>query len=102
MKPVRLDEHAKAELREAVLVYDQQLSGRGQRFLDAVDEALTEISQRTQGFARLGKSIYRECILTRFPYILYFRELEDVIEVAAISHGRRKPGYWIPRTNRSE
>jgi len=32
-----------------------------------------------------------------FPYIVYFREKADRIEVMALAHGARAPGYWMRR-----
>jgi plasmid stabilization system protein ParE len=35
--------------------------------------------------------------LGRFPYVLFYRELSDNIEVTAVAHGAREPGYWLKR-----
>jgi hypothetical protein len=35
----------------------------------------------------------------RFPYILVFKQLSpESINVMAIAHTSRRPGYWIDRT----
>jgi toxin ParE1/3/4 len=33
----------------------------------------------------------------RFPYLIFYTELEEVIWVIAIGHGKRKPNYWKER-----
>ena len=35
--------------------------------------------------------------LHRFPYSVYYEELEDRIWVAAVGHHSRRPGYWARR-----
>ena len=39
----------------------------------------------------------RRYVLTRFPYFIIFREANGGIEIIAVAHGRRKPGYWRKR-----
>jgi hypothetical protein len=35
--------------------------------------------------------------MKRFPYAVIFQEKEEVIFVVAISHAKRRPGYWAGR-----
>ena len=35
--------------------------------------------------------------MQRFPYIIFYREMADRIDVIAIAHGARDPGYWLKR-----
>jgi len=39
----------------------------------------------------------RRFILQRFPFAIVYRELPAAIQVLAIAHARRKPGYWKQR-----
>jgi toxin ParE1/3/4 len=39
----------------------------------------------------------RKAILSRFPYSIVFRELPDVIQILAVAHAKRRPGYWKSR-----
>lgn len=39
----------------------------------------------------------RRILLHRFPYFIVFRELLHEIQVIAIAHAKRRPGYWTPR-----
>jgi hypothetical protein len=36
-------------------------------------------------------------VLRRFPYLIVFREGMEGIEIVAVAHGRRRPGYWRDR-----
>lgn len=35
--------------------------------------------------------------MNRFPYKVYYREASGSIQVLAVAHHRRKPGYWWSR-----
>ena len=39
----------------------------------------------------------RRFLLRRFPYQLIYRQRADEIEVVAVMHQRRRPGYWRRR-----
>jgi toxin ParE1/3/4 len=39
----------------------------------------------------------RRMVLQRFPYLLVFRAAAAGMEVIAVAHGRRCPGYWRDR-----
>jgi toxin ParE1/3/4 len=36
-------------------------------------------------------------VLQRFPYVVFYREVDDRVEVIAVAHGAREPGYWRNR-----
>jgi hypothetical protein len=40
---------------------------------------------------------YRRHVLRRFPYTIIFTGTDLSIEVTAIAHAKRKPGYWLNR-----
>jgi len=39
----------------------------------------------------------RRYLLHRFPYLIVYRVAIDSVEIIAVSHGRRRPGYWKKR-----
>ena len=39
----------------------------------------------------------RRVVLQRFPYLTVFRETAAGVEILAVAHGRRRPGYWRDR-----
>ncbi|MBP88756.1 MAG: hypothetical protein CMJ64_18930 [Planctomycetaceae bacterium] len=41
----------------------------------------------------------RRYLLERFPYFVVYRETEEKLQVIAIAHGKRKPGYWRRRVD---
>jgi plasmid stabilization system protein ParE len=38
-------------------------------------------------------------LFRRYPYAIIYRVLPDRIEILAIAHARRRPGYWRNRAN---
>lgn len=67
------------------------------RFREELDAAVTAIlSDPDCGAPYLhGTRCY---LLRRFPYlVVYHRPSEARIEVVAVAHGRRRPGYWRAR-----
>jgi plasmid stabilization system protein ParE len=40
---------------------------------------------------------FRRAVAQRFPYVIFFRELPDSVEVIAVAHAAREPGYWLKR-----
>jgi len=44
-----------------------------------------------------GEHATRKFVLQRFPFAIVYREKEAVVQVLAIAHGHRRPGYWKER-----
>jgi hypothetical protein len=38
--------------------------------------------------------------MRRFPYLVVYREVSTGLQVIAVAHGRRRPGYWKNRASR--
>lgn len=63
-----------------------------------MNEALMAIGETPSAFPRWEHDPrFRKFVLQRFPYLVFYRELDDRIEVVAIAHGAREPGYWLKR-----
>lgn len=39
----------------------------------------------------------RRYLLRRFPFFVVFRETNDRLQIPAVAHARRRPGYWMGR-----
>jgi plasmid stabilization system protein ParE len=39
----------------------------------------------------------RKFVLRRFPFAIFYREKQAAIQLLAIAHGHRRPGYWKDR-----
>jgi hypothetical protein len=87
---------AETELTEAAEYYNAQQSGLGKIFLDAVREAETHIRRYPERWAFYRNPI-RSYRVSPFPYRILYRELGDRIQIVAVAHLSRRPGYWKGR-----
>jgi plasmid stabilization system protein ParE len=87
---------AENELIESAVWYEARQPGLGKRFLAAVESSLIKI-QNNPGIFQQLESENRRCMVQHFPYGVIFRERNMKIEIIAIMHLHRKPGYWVER-----
>lgn len=99
MKPVVFHQDAEAELDAAMAYYESQRSGLGLDLDLQTDIARTigRIRQHPQLFPLHNEGKLRKSPATRFPYVIFYLELEEHIWIAAVAHQRRRPGYWAYR-----
>ncbi|MDB5347567.1 MAG: plasmid stabilization protein [Schlesneria sp.] len=87
---------ALAELRQAAQWYDQQESGVGREFLTAVDQGLNRLLHDPTARPIAAERTHRQS-LDRFPFELLYRICQTRIEIVAVAHHSRRPGYWQKR-----
>lgn len=95
-KEVGLHEEAFAEAQAAYDWYASQDSAAAEGFIDELDQAIEQIGTFPNGAAShlMGTRRY---VMKRFPFTVIYRERKRTIEVVAVAHGHRKPGYWKDR-----
>jgi plasmid stabilization system protein ParE len=89
---------------EAIAEYDAAFDWYLERSPDAalkfdaeVDRALAQIIRAPQRWAA-GPYSTRRFLLRRFPFTLIYREQSwGNIQILAVAHTSRKPGYWKQR-----
>jgi toxin ParE1/3/4 len=99
---VKLEFHpaASEEFIEAGEYYEAALPGLGRRFLLAVRKT-TELAREHSESGVPGPGSSRRLAVSGFPYdIVYRRRDDDLLEVLAVAHQRRRPGYWRERMPR--
>jgi plasmid stabilization system protein ParE len=96
MKPAQVHPEAEAEADGAFEWY----------WLRSESSALAFDAELRETFSVLRKSPRmcspylqgtRRLMLKRFPYFVVFRELPRKIQIIAIAHAKRRPGYWRGR-----
>jgi plasmid stabilization system protein ParE len=87
---------ASAEFYEAAVYYESKQEGLGWRFRSEVLEVCRLIVQqpmlwreRPGGFRRVNCPV--------FPYYIAYCIRGDLIVIAAVAHGHRRPEYWRTR-----
>lgn len=97
MKPILFLSEAQAELDEAVVYYERQKAGLGLDLLSAVERALRNIQANPAWGAFYKSTECRHFLVRRFPYVIFYVELEDAMWILAVAHGKRRPDYWRGR-----
>jgi toxin ParE1/3/4 len=89
--------------QEATAEYDAAFDWYLQRSLDAalrfdaeVDRALAQIVAAPRRWAA-GSHSTRRFLLRQFPFTLIYRQRGSAIQIVAVAHTSRKPGYWKQR-----
>lgn len=96
MKPVELHPKAVVEAEEATAWYFDRNERVALQFVQELDAALSRIAEAPH---RWPPYLFgtRRIRLTRFPFLLPYREDALRIIVVAVAHAKRKPGYWNAR-----
>ena len=91
--------HAEARLEAdaAAAFYKEKRPGLEQRFLDSLENILRRIQRHPKAYRGIEGEL-RKCRLPHFPYGVIYRIQSNHIEIIAIMHLRRSPGYWKQRT----
>ena len=84
------------ELRAAFLWYFDRNPVVAQSFQAETEYAIEVVLENPRRWPRWGKS-ERKYVFPRFPFNLIYRVNLGVIEVIAVAHQKRKPGYWKKR-----
>lgn len=101
MRRIRLLEEAAQEAIEAAAWYEQERTGLGRDFAQAVEAALDlledDVVPLTPMPGAAGARGARRLILKRFPYDVVVQERPEEILIVAVAHHSRRPGYWRDR-----
>jgi plasmid stabilization system protein ParE len=84
------------EARQAYRWYLRHSAAAASRFQAALVSAVAQIAESPDRWpVYLHGTRYR--LLRRFRYILVYRQQGDQLQVVAVAHGSRRPGYWNRR-----
>ena len=96
-KPVEFHPEALAETEAAVAWYRERSFRAAEAFAEEMENAIAANSEAPQRWPAFEAGCGR-FPLRRFPYLVIYREMPLSIEVLAVAHGRRRPGYWRTRS----
>lgn len=91
---LRVEERAESEARFAFLWYLARNARAAERFEAAVEECIDAIVEAPERFPELEPGVRRRFVFHRFPHAVLYRIVGDEVQVVAVMHMRRKPGYW--------
>lgn len=95
-RPVQFHPEATTEARAAIQWYRERSASAAAAFLTELDRAVEKIAQSPELWPQYVRHT-RRFLLRHFPFAIVYRETAETIEVIAMAHGRRKPGYWKNR-----
>ena len=87
---------AAAEAEAAERWYRERNEVASARFQRELDRAVGLIAERPDiGSSYLGST--KRVLLRRFPFFVVFRVRDENVQIIAVAHARRRPGYWRAR-----
>ena len=98
MPPTKVSFHPEAaeEVETARQWYAERSPPAAKAFLVELDLAVERVREAPHRWPWYDKGV-RRYILPRFPFSMIYRMKAELIEVVAVAHHRRKPGYWKSR-----
>ncbi len=97
MTPFTIHRLAEEEVRKAAEYYENLREGLGREFRIAFEETLDRLRRNPGMPPPLDEQGTRKLRFRRFPYTIYYVELAESSWIAAVSHQKRRPGYWRSR-----
>jgi plasmid stabilization system protein ParE len=97
--PIRFLQEADEEYRSAYQYYSDKSEDVAANFEKAIQTRLSWISDEPERYPIRGG--LRRCVLTKYPYNIHYRIMASFVQVVAVSHQKRRPGYWLSRLDRS-
>jgi plasmid stabilization system protein ParE len=94
--PVRFHPAAAQEAESAYDWYAARDIRVANAFREELQHAVDVVARDPLTWPRHGRRA-RRYIFPRFPFSLVYRMRDDSVEVLAIAHGNRRPGYWRSR-----
>jgi plasmid stabilization system protein ParE len=95
-RTARIHPDALQEAEAATDWYAERSPRAAERFLDELTRAIDRIAGNPEQFPKFVFGT-RRMVLTKFPYVIVFRETDSVVVIVAVAHSRRRPGYWRDR-----
>ena len=94
--PVVFHPDAVDEAQAARQWYAERSQSAAGSFLAELDQGIEAIALAPERWPVFVHGT-RRYLFHRFPFQLIYRVMNNRIEVVAIAHGRRRPGYWKTR-----
>ena len=86
------------EAQAAERWYRERNATASDRFQRDLDRAIERISDRPEaGSPYLSNT--RRVLLRRYPFFVVYRVRGENVQIVAVAHARRRPGYWRARSD---
>ena len=96
MKPYKFHPQAAAEYAEAKAYYSRIRSELGERFEAEINEVIESVCRHPQRYREYDPPLRRH-FSQSFPYAILYHEQPARVWIVAVTHMKRRPGYWKKR-----
>lgn len=96
LRQAKYHPEAKSEIRESAHWYDDKVDGLGLEFLLEVRSAESHIVRNPELWPNYEAGT-RRYIMQRFPFAVIYLASEEKVQIVAVAHCKRRPGYWKDR-----
>jgi len=76
--------------------YEERSIIAGKAFVEELMHAIDQILEAPERWPKYEYNT-RRYVFPRFPFSLVYRVVGDKIQIIAVAHAKRKPGYWRHR-----
>lgn len=90
-------EAARDELTESATFYERRIESLGERFLSEVEATVARILCAPL-MPRCFENGCRRLLVHHFPFAVIYRVKGDEVQILAVAHAKRRPGYWKQRS----
>lgn len=96
MKPYSFHPEASEEYAQAAEYYSAISPNLGGRFYSEIERIIGEVRRRPDRFFQFSPPA-RRALAHKFPYSLVYLNEPDRVWIIAVTHAKRRPGYWRER-----
>lgn len=93
---VQVRRAAELDVAEAQIWYETQRAGLGAEFHSEVSQVIARLEE-TPLIYRVVHGNVRRAVVRRFPYLIWFRVLGELVIVLACTHAKQDPGKAVSR-----
>jgi toxin ParE1/3/4 len=93
----RIHPAAAHEHKQQVAYYENEQPGLGRRYHAAFQAAVARACEMPQRPRVTHPPNIRSVKLDVFHFNVIYREIAGVVQILAVAHHRRQPGYWLSR-----
>ena len=96
MKPLKYHPATRREIKASHAWYVRQSVQAADGFYEELLPALDRVQEQPRLYPPHLYGTQR-VVLDRYPFFIVYRELLHEIQIVAVAHAKRRPGYWAKR-----
>ncbi len=95
-RTIRLLPEAREEFDQATDWYEERCDGLGVEFVRKIREVFKRIAANPRLHAKVHGEV-RKAVVSKFPFLVYYREEIDVVLIISVFHASQDPAIWKSR-----